>query len=215
MKKKFNADEWINLLLDGNLSDEQRKQIEAWLVTDPAAHTQMSLRHTKVINKLIQQIAAETPDLKDSQQLWARIRERIQEEAPVQKTWRDRLDWWFSFNRWAMPTATFATASLVLGLGIFWFVHAKPAPSQFTQIAQVQSQPNISATAYQSKSGNATVVWVSGFDKSASEFGQIWQVYSFRPDVTATAYDSEQGNATVIWVSGLDEPADTSDRTSS
>ncbi len=208
MKQKFDADEWINLLLDGNLKPEQRKQLEAWLVTDPGVETHAALRRAKVVNALLKEIAAETPDLKNPERMWQQIRQKI-EQGPAQVSWKERILDWFSSDRWMLPTATaFATASLVVALGYFW-LRAHPRQSQFTQVDGVKGfGAEVSATSYDSKSANATVVWVSGFDKSPSQFGQIWQVYSFRPEVSATAYESEKGNATVIWISGLDDSMD-------
>ncbi|MDD2710149.1 MAG: hypothetical protein PHV34_19370 [Verrucomicrobiae bacterium] len=51
--------------------------------------------------------------------------------------------------------------------------------------------------------------------RNGSQFGEIWQVYSFHPKVSATTYESKQGNATIIWVSGMDGDEDVPSRTSS
>ncbi len=214
MKKKFSADEWINLLLDGNLTEEQQRQLEAWLVMDPTVETLTGLRQTKKLNKLLQDIAKQCPDVQNPDALWLKLKERL-EPGPPKVSWNERFLWWLSFDRWKFPTIAAMALCVAVGLGVFWFL--KPAaPSQFVEVDHVRgSDPSISATAYHSKSANATVVWVSGYEKGPSQFGQIWQVYSFRPDVFATAYDSQEGNATVIWVSGLDDQTEQPDGASS
>ena len=85
------------------------------------------------------------------------------------------------------------------------FQVVKPS-GNFGEIWQVYTyKPEVSATAYNSKSGNATVIWVSDFTDTPKEFGEIQQVYTFKPDVSATAYQSQKGGATIIWVSGMDD----------
>lgn len=96
---------------------------------------------------------------------------------------------------------------LLLGMVVaLWMTHSREAPpkSNFGKILQIYSfKPEVNTTVYESKAGNATVIWMSGMDESFTQ-GPIWQVYSYSPEVSATAYESKAGNATVIWMSGMD-----------
>lgn len=108
-----------------------------------------------------------------------------------------------------LPQAVWlALVFLLLGMVMaLWVTRPADAPSGsgFGKILQVYSfKPEVSATAYESKTGNATVIWLSGMDEGSAQ-GPIWQVYSFSPEVSATAYESKTGNATVIWLSGMDD----------
>ena len=120
----------------------------------------------------------------------------------------------FSFQfKWIRRVTIVLVLSAIVGVVIFL---STSRPSFFGKVLSVYSfKPEVTATAYDSTLGNATVIWVSGMDEYPSEFGQIWDVYSFKPDVVATAYDSTYGNATIIWVSGMDDEETSSKKTRS
>ncbi len=107
---------------------------------------------------------------------------------------------------------TLLTASAILALaGVVALILSAPVKTRpfgdFGKIWQLYSfNPNVSATAYDSKNGKATIIWLSGMDESsfATASGQIWSVYSFATNVNATAYDSKPAGATIIWLSGMD-----------
>lgn len=76
----------------------------------------------------------------------------------------------------------------------------------FSKLWEVYSySTNVAATAYESKRGGATVIWVSGADDLMDPYGQVWNVYSFTNSVTTSVYDSTRAGATIIWLSGADD----------
>lgn len=90
---------------------------------------------------------------------------------------------------------------------VLWFALSSKIfrSTKFGTISQICSfTPEVTATTYNSKPGNATVLWLSGMDEPPLEFSQVWQAYSFKRSVTATVYDSAPGGATIIWLSGID-----------
>lgn len=101
---------------------------------------------------------------------------------------------------------------------IVWFtlMPNKTVSDRFGRILNVYSfKPEVTATAYNSKSGNATIIWLSGVDGRPPEFGEIWRVWSFRHGVTATVYDSPAAGASIIWLSGADDEESPHKKTSS
>ena len=99
-----------------------------------------------------------------------------------------------------------------------WFISTpkRPSPTDFGKVLQVYSfKPEVTATTYNSKLGDATIIWLSGMEEHPAEFGQIWRVYSFSPGVIATIYDSSSAGASIIWLSGMDDEETPRKKTSS
>ena len=83
-------------------------------------------------------------------------------------TWREQLQKWFDLR---LALAFVAAALIGIGAAGVWLRSHKLPPSapQFGEIWQVYSfHPDVSATAYNSPSGNATIIWISGMDYEES-----------------------------------------------
>jgi hypothetical protein len=138
--------------------------------------------------------------------MWSRVQALIEEGKAQPISWRDRFEEWvFS------PVVRWGFASLLaIGVGLT-FLWPRPGESlkmsKFGEIWKVYTyQKDVSVTAYDSKAGDATVVWVSDLQEHHfSDYGEIWKVYTYKPEVYATAYQSEKADATIIWVSGVDD----------
>lgn len=206
-------DKWIHQLMDADLSPEQRSGLEQRLRSSPEAAT--DLDKEQIIRKYLREIGKESvlPDRPDF--MWSQVKRQIQQSTPERKSSSSR------FSIFAFPYLPWAFASLVLIAGAaYWFsntsservkiqqlVMNRAAHQGYGEISGVETfSSDVSATSYESRSGNATVVWVNGFDRetSPSKFGEIWEIHSYKPDIIATSYESSSGNATVIWVSGTD-----------
>ena len=125
---------------------------------------------------------------------------------------RKKFDAKRSLLRWVVIVSFL----FILGLGFWFFRPHSEKPSEFGKVLQLYTfKPEVSATAYNSKVGNATIIWLSDLQDSTSAFGEIWQVYTFKPGVIATSYQSERGDATIIWISGMDDEGDSHQGTSS
>lgn len=101
-----------------------------------------------------------------------------------------------------------AAVALLLGLLalLVWWGVRHQAARRFSKLWEVYSySTNVAATAYESKRGGATVIWISGADDLMDPYGQVWNVYSFTNSVTASVYDSSRAGATIIWLSGADD----------
>ena len=93
----------------------------------------------------------------------------------------------------------------VCALAVWTGLHHR-AQRGFSKLWEVYSySTNVAATAYESKRGGATVIWVSGADDLMDPYGEVWNVYSFTNSVTASVYDSTRAGATIIWLSGTDD----------
>ncbi len=210
MRNTSSVDECIHLLMDADLTDEQRKELEAWLRAGPESD---SLKRAETISRFLKEIAEETPAFDQPDYVWSRVKALIAEEENLLHRWPDRL-----WRMWTMPRLAWATSGfmvVLMGLVMWWPRMPEPGnfaqisnhqkPSQFGEIWQVYSfKPEVTASTYDSRAGDATIIWLSGIDEPHSRFGEIWQVYSFKPEVTATAYNSYLGDATIIWLSGMD-----------
>jgi hypothetical protein len=198
MTRKFNSEEWLDLLLDGKLSTEEARQFETWLNTHPDAKA-LSIEKEREVRRLLNQLGKDTPAFQNSQFMWSQVKGSIQKNTRPE-SFIERI---FGIPRWTIGIASVAT---ILCLLVVTAHRHDEKKSDFGNISSLYSfHPHVSATSYPSTSGNATIVWLTGLDDYPSEFGQIWQLYSFKPDVTATSYDSASGNATIIWVSGMDD----------
>jgi len=170
MRNTSSVDECIHLLMDADLTDEQRKELEAWLRAGPESD---SLKRAETISRFLKEIAEETPAFDQPDYVWSRVKALIAEEENLLHRWPDRL-----WRMWTMPRLAWATSGfmvVLMGLVMWW--PRMPEPGNFAQISNHQKP---------------------------SQFGEIWQVYSFKPEVTATAYNSYLGDATIIWLSGMD-----------
>jgi hypothetical protein len=216
-------DRWIHLLMDADLTADQRSELEKRLRSNPEDLSDFECE--KMIHAYFQEIGKEVPAVANHPDfLWSQVKARIEKEGDDRKA-QSRVGWnaIFSFPRFAL---SFAAVALIFGIVLY---RSHPTPQQTVMVAensvnnnnsqntktepkstydtirQVQTSSDLNATTYDSKSGNATVVWVSGaLDNSPSQFGEILEVHSYSPEVSATTYNSDSGNATVIWVSGMD-----------
>ena len=203
MESSLKTEERLRLLLNGNLSPAQLKQLEAWL-TEPAGKGASSLLRVQAIQEVLREMASAPSTITDPDRVWTRI-----ESAMTRKTLsassleRDQR------SNLVPLLASLTCCCVVLVLCILWWNRSHPptpTAGNFGKILQLYSfKPDVTATAYNSKSGGATIIWMSGLGEEASQFGEIWKVYSFKPEITATSYDSDQAGATIIWVSGMDD----------
>lgn len=185
----------LRLLLDGELKPSQIRELETWL---SSCDDETSRRRVLAIRQIVAGFSKHPHDT-TSGGIWSRVRATMDGTgaglAP-DRTPRYRV-------------AGLIACAILLAFGLGWMIRSQPPrPSQpgFGKILDLYSfNPDVAATAYNSKSGNATIIWVSGMDEDPTHFGQIWHVYSFKPGVTATSYDSEKAGATIIWVSGMDD----------
>jgi hypothetical protein len=200
--KEANKDKWIHLLMDADLTDQQRAELEKRL------ESSRDFECEKIIRDYLHEMGKEYPAADQPDFMWSKIKERIQKE-PSREPRRSQSI--FGLPKWSWA---FASSILVaLGIMVLWpakEVKKEVQTSTYGQIHGVNTfSTDVSATAYESTSGNATVLWVNGFEKDnpSSSFGEIWEVHSYKPEVTATAYESRSANATVIWISGMDDTA--------
>lgn len=200
--KERDKDELLDLLMDTKLSPEQIQKIEHQLKKVPDVEKLSSIEKVALIRKTLQEMGMNKPASPNPDYMWQSIRASIQHESKQPKsTFMEKLRGALTLPRWQWAAAVFA---LFIGLMIFW---NKTSESQFGNILNVYSySPEITATAYNSTSGEATIIWISGLSdmRDESKFGEIWEVYSYKKDVSVTSYESDRGDATIIWVDGVD-----------
>ncbi len=215
MPKKFNTDEWVSLLMDADLTPEQPEQWESRLIANSDVETLSTVRRARMVRGLMKEMADETPAFNNPDFMWSRVKKSIVEEGTRQNpSWKDRFEEIFGLpdRMWAV------TASLVLVIGLaVWF--ARPPgdkeSSRFGEILEVIGfNPEATATAYHSRAGKVTVIWIAGVDEYLLPFGEIRAVHSLRPEVSVRAYNSVEGGATIIWTSGMDDEVDPRNETS-
>ncbi len=203
MKHALKTDERLRLLLDGNLTPGQLEELETWM-TETSGKGNMSMNRIQAIQKLLYELADDPSTSSQPGLVWRRVKTIMdREELTIHPS--DTMK-----NSALVPIiAGLVCCCVALGIGIYWWNQAHPpAPASdgYGKILSLYSfKPDVAATTYESKSGGATIIWLSGADEYPSQFGEIWKVYSFKPEVTATAYDSEKAGATIIWVSGMDD----------
>ncbi len=196
MNQKHDIETLLDQLMDVHMSPEQRRQVEDRLMEDSAFKDLSHIKRMERVRQILHEIAKDAPAFNQPDFMWSRVKARIANEKISHRSWSDRLGIWFS-----LPRLAWAIVILMIVGAAFQMIPR----SRYGDIWQVYSfKPEVTATAYNSKAGNATVIWVAGMDEYPSEFGQIWEVYTYKSEVTATAYNSNSGNATVIWISGMD-----------
>jgi hypothetical protein len=200
--KERDKEELLDLLMDTQLSPEQIREVEQKLKKVPNIDHLPSIEKMALIRKTLQEMGMNKPTPPSPNFMWQSVRTSIQSEAKKPRSsLLESVRSLFTLPRWQWAAAVIA---LFVGLMIFQNKTSKP---QFGNILDVYSfSPDVTATAYNSTSGDATIIWISGLSdiKEDSKFGEIWQVYSYKKDVSVTAYDSDGGDATIIWVDGVD-----------
>lgn len=149
---KFESQLQLQAYLDGELGDQERREVESWLDFDPEAHALLTeLRQTRSV------LLGHDSDLKlpESREFyWSKIERAIcrQEEASVRT---ERISWLDGWRRWLAPVG--AAVALVA----VWVVSV-----QMNSSAARMPEPEVTLVdgngiAYRDQARGMTLVWFS------------------------------------------------------
>ena len=155
----------IQLYLDGQLDDADRRRVEDILKSDPGAAAELG--DYRKIGQALKEAATATGEISQPDFMWSRVRAAIERgEAAGEEG--ERTPWWNWDYRWAFAGVA-AGVMCALAL-VFWAQHDRtialqnPRGQGYSAVTVYTFDPDVYPAEYRSSHAGANVIWLTGVD---------------------------------------------------
>lgn len=164
----MNSKKLIQLYLDGQLDDSDRRRAEDILKNDPEARAELG--DYQKISKALKEVGAPEGEISQPDFMWSRVKAAIErgEVSGEQSGEGERTPWWNWDYRWAFAGVA-AGVMCALAL-VFWaqreqtIAIADPRKEGYSSVTVYTFDPEVYPAEYRSSHAGATVIWLTGVD---------------------------------------------------
>ena len=164
----MNSKKLIQLYLDGQLDDTDRRRAEDILKDDAQARAELA--DYQRIRGALQSAAIPGREISQPDFMWSRVKAAIErgEVTDEEAESGERTPWWNWDYRWAFAgVAAGVMCSLAL---VFWAQRSQPIALQdlrkqgYSAVTVYTFDPQVYPAEYQSSHAGANVIWLTGVD---------------------------------------------------
>lgn len=164
----MNSKKLIQLYLDGQLDDADRRRVEEILQNEP--ETRAELDDYQKISRVLKEAGVPNAEISQADFMWSRVKAAIErgEFSGEGADGRERTPWWNWDYRWAFAGVV---AGVMCALAfVFWAQRERIVAIQdfrkqgYSAVTVYTFDPEVYPAEYQSSHAGANVIWLTGVD---------------------------------------------------